>query len=49
MPKKTPDYDKVFKTMKFKHKKLFIPVINNIFGKHIPWIPLYRRFPPKAI
>ena len=31
--KKTPDYDNVFKTMKMKHKRLFIPVINDIFGK----------------
>ena len=32
--KKTPDYDNVFKTMKMKHKRLFISVINDIFGKH---------------
>lgn len=36
MPKKTPDYDNVFKTMKFKHKRLFISVINDIFGKNYP-------------
>lgn len=36
MPKKTPDYDNVFKTMKFKHKRLFISVINDIFGKYYP-------------
>ncbi len=26
MQKKTPDYDNVFKTMKSKHKRLFISV-----------------------
>ena len=36
MQKKTPDYDNVFKTMKIKHKRLFIPVINDIFGKNYP-------------
>lgn len=36
MPKKTPDYDNVFKTMKSKHKRLFISVINDIFGKEYP-------------
>ena len=34
--KKTPDYDNVFKTMKMKHKRLFIPVINDVFGKSYP-------------
>jgi hypothetical protein len=34
MQKKTHDYDNVFKTMKSKHKRLFISVINDIFGKH---------------
>ncbi len=34
MQKKTPDYDNVFKTMKIKHKRLFIAVINDTFGKH---------------
>ena len=34
MQKKTPDYDNVFKTMKSKHKRLIIPVINNMFGKN---------------
>ena len=34
MPKKTHDYDNVFKTMKGKHKRLFISVINDIFGKN---------------
>ena len=33
MQKKTPDYDNVFKTMKMKHKRLFIAVINDIFQK----------------
>ncbi len=32
MQKKTPDYDNVFKTMKSKHKRLFISVINETFG-----------------
>lgn len=36
MQKKTPDYDSVFKTMKSKHKRLFISVVNNIFGKEYP-------------
>ncbi len=36
MPKKTPDYDNVFKTMKYKHKRLFISVINDIFKKNYP-------------
>ena len=36
MQKKTPDYDNVFKTMKSKHKRLFISVINDIFGKEYP-------------
>lgn len=36
MQKKTHDYDNVFKTMKSKHKRLFIPVINDVFGKDYP-------------
>ena len=36
MQKKTPDYDNVFKTMKMKHKRLFISVINDIFKKDYP-------------
>ncbi len=32
--KKTPDYDNVFKTMKMKHRRLFIPVINDVFKKN---------------
>ncbi len=36
MQKKTPDYDNVFKTMKMKHKRLFISVINDVFGKDYP-------------
>lgn len=34
--KKTPDYDNVFKTMKMKHRRLFIPVINDVFKKNYP-------------
>lgn len=34
--KKTPDYDNVFKTMKMKHKSLFISVINDVFKKNYP-------------
>lgn len=34
MQKKTPDYDNVFKTMKMKHKRLFISVINDVFGRN---------------
>ena len=33
MQKKTPDYDNVFKTMKMKHERLFIAVINDVFQK----------------
>lgn len=36
MQKKTHDYDNVFKTLKSKHKRLFIPVINHTFGKDYP-------------
>ena len=36
MQKKTPDYDNVFKTMKSKHKRLFISVINDVFRKEYP-------------
>ena len=36
MQKKTPDYDNVFKTMKIKHKRLFVSVINDVFGKDYP-------------
>ena len=36
MSKMTPDYDNVFKTMKSKHKRLFISVINETFGKKYP-------------
>jgi len=36
MPKRTQDYDNVFKTLKSKHKRLFISVINDIFGKNYP-------------
>lgn len=36
MQKKTHDYDNVFKTMKSKHKRLFISVINDAFGKEYP-------------
>ncbi len=36
MQKKTHDYDNVFKTMKSKHKRLFVSVINDIFGKNYP-------------
>ena len=32
--KRTPDYDNVFKTMKMKHKILFISVINDVFKKN---------------
>ena len=34
--KNTHDYDNVFKTMKMKHKRLFVSVINDIFGRHYP-------------
>ena len=34
MQKQTHDYDNVFKTMKSRHKRLFISVINDIFDKN---------------
>ena len=34
MQKKTPDYDNVFKTMKMKHKRLLVPVINDVFERN---------------
>lgn len=34
--KNSNDYDSVFKTLKFKHKRLFITVINEIFGTDYP-------------
>lgn len=36
MQKKTPDYDNVFKTMKMKHKRLFVAVINDVFDRDYP-------------
>ncbi|MCI8542334.1 MAG: hypothetical protein HFH95_03300 [Lachnospiraceae bacterium] len=36
MQKKAHDYDNVFKTMKSKHKRLFISVINDTFGRNYP-------------
>lgn len=36
MSKRTKDYDDVFKTLKMKHKRLFISVINEAFGKSYP-------------
>jgi hypothetical protein len=36
MAEKTPDYDDVFRTLKEKHERLFIPVINEAFGKNYP-------------
>lgn len=36
MQKKTPDYDNVFKTMKMKHKRLFVSVINDVFHRNYP-------------
>ena len=34
--KKTNDYDNTFKTLKVKHKRLFISCINDAFGKNYP-------------
>lgn len=34
--KKTNDYDNTFKTLKAKHKRLFISCINDAFGKDYP-------------
>ena len=30
MQKRVPDYDNVFRTMKMKHKRLFVSVINDV-------------------
>ncbi len=48
MQKKTPDYDNVFKTMKSKHKRLFISVINDIFGKDYPMDAKVDVLPPEG-
>ena len=34
--KNTHDFDSVFKTLKSRNKRLFIPVINEAFGKEYP-------------
>ena len=34
--KKTHDYDSAFQSLKSRHKRLFIAVINEAFGKHYP-------------
>ncbi len=49
MQKKTPDYDNVLKTMKSKHKRLFISVINDIFEKIIQWMQKWMFCPRKGI
>ena len=36
MQKKTPDLDNVFKTMKSRHKRLFVSVINETFNRDYP-------------
>jgi hypothetical protein len=36
MPRRNNAYDSVFKSMKSKHKRLFISVINEVFGKNYP-------------
>lgn len=36
MAKNSNDYDSVFKTLKKRHQRLFISVINLAFGKHYP-------------
>lgn len=36
MAEKTHDYDDVLRTLKEKHERLFIPVINEAFGKNYP-------------
>ena len=36
MQKRTSDYDDVFKTMKMKHKRLFVSVINDVFSRNYP-------------
>lgn len=48
MPKRTPDYDNVFKTMKSKHKRLFVSVINEIFGKNYPLDVLVETLPSEG-
>ena len=36
MPKANRDYDNVIKTLKHRHKRLFVPVINQAFNKNYP-------------
>ena len=48
MPKRTPNYDNVFKTMKSKHKRLFVSVINEIFGKNYPLDVLVETLPSEG-
>ncbi|MEY8334934.1 hypothetical protein AALB53_17790 [Lachnospiraceae bacterium 47-T17] len=48
MQKKTPDYDNVFKTMKHKHRRLFVSVINDIFGKAYPLDIKVEVFPSEG-
>ena len=48
MPKRTPDYDNVFKTMKSKHKRLFVSVINELFGKNYPLDVLVETLPSEG-
>lgn len=48
MPKKTPDYDNVFKTMKSKHKRLFVSVINEIFERNYPLDILVEALPTEG-
>ena len=48
MPKRTHDYDNVFKTMKSKHRRLFISVINDIFGRDYPMDAEVGIFPSEG-
>lgn len=36
MAKNNRDYDNIFKTLKKSHKRLFISIINDAFGKNYP-------------
>lgn len=36
MPKNNNDYDDIFKTLKYNHKRLFISLINKAFNKSYP-------------
>ena len=40
MARRDNDYDSVFKTLKARDTRLFIPVINDALGKTTRWMPI---------